>query len=133
MRLRSQGLTLTNRRQSADCALKVFSRAYKPAPCPAIADLIPRALRGSLAAYAAIRLAIRDRHHRIPPTPLTQDQLDVDRLVDAFVIAAQDEITISLTAAGDIIIEQHDAVGKPPDTILVRAGNVRCCRSAMAF
>jgi hypothetical protein len=69
-------------------------------------------------------LAIRDRHHRIPPTPLTQDQLDVDRLVDAFVIAAQDEITISLTAAGDIIIEQHDAVAKPPDTILVRAGNV---------
>lgn len=49
---------------------------------------------------------------------------DPDRLVDGFVIAAQDEITISLTECGDIIIEQHHAVANEPAVIVVREGSV---------
>jgi hypothetical protein len=60
-------------------------------------------------------------------TPIEHGQQaapDPDRVVAGYVIATQDEITIARTEAGDIVIEQREALGHEPASIVVRAGNV---------
>lgn len=60
-----------------------------------------------------------------PAQAKPDDDNDPDRVVKGWTMAAQDEVTIDVTACGDLVLRQQDALGKEPAVIVIRRANLK--------